>query len=446
MRILFVSNYFPPDSRGGYEQWCLEVAGALQSRGHELAVLTGKSTVAAKEDNLPFQVFRELNREVTNGLSSSIGRILRQKSLVTENLEQTRRILEQTSPEVVLIWGMWNIHRAVPALIERLMKDRVAYYFCDYWPSLPSAFRQQLQAPARRRYAAWAKRLLYSVLARMTDDFEEYPLSLTHPFFVSRAVRKQLISLGVRAAHGTIIYGGTDLIGTDREVPGVDGANRIRLVYVGRMAHEKGVHTAVESARILTQWGECFSIDFYGSGDRDYLARLERQVYRHGLQSHVRFRGSVDRAAIPGILEGYDVLLFPSEWEEPFARVALEAMAAGLMVIGTTTGGTGELLRDNENGLTFRAGDPEGLAAQIRRILHDPRLCHRLARAGRDEVRRNFSLERMVDDLEAAFEGIRSLQKAFEGPSPIRPESKRFPTRRSDEGSMQAQDEAGGSR
>ena len=47
MRILFVSNLFPPFGRGGYEQWCEEVAHALAARGHSMAVLTSNAGAAS---------------------------------------------------------------------------------------------------------------------------------------------------------------------------------------------------------------------------------------------------------------------------------------------------------------------------------------------------------------------------------------------------------------
>ena len=76
-------------------------------------------------------------------------------------------------------------------------------------------------------------------------------------------------------------------------------------------------------------------------------------------------------------------------------------MAAGLVVIGTTTGGTGEILVEGETGLTFPAGDAEQLAAQIRRLVDDPVLCRRLGDSGCRTVREYYTLGRMVDELEA---------------------------------------------
>ena len=100
------------------------------------------------------------------------------------------------------------------------------------------------------------------------------------------------------------------------------------------------------------------------------------------------------------ILQQFDVLIFPSIYEEPLARITQEAMASGLVVVGTTTGGTKEFLRDEGTGLTFTPEDADGLAEQVTRLSLDPDLCNRLAQAGRQAVLENFTLDKMVKEIE----------------------------------------------
>jgi glycosyltransferase involved in cell wall biosynthesis len=86
------------------------------------------------------------------------------------------------------------------------------------------------------------------------------------------------------------------------------------------------------------------------------------------------------------------------------ARTVMEAMAAGVLVIGSEVGGQPELLADGSNGLAFRAGDADALADRIARVLEDPSLRQRLAWAGRETVLERFTLERMVMEMEASFQ------------------------------------------
>ena len=118
------------------------------------------------------------------------------------------------------------------------------------------------------------------------------------------------------------------------------------------------------------------------------------------LGDHVRFAGRVPRSEIPKWMSRFDVLLFTSTWAEPMARSVMEGMAAGLLVVGTEVGGQMEMLVNEENSLTFQAEAAGALAGHIERVMKDPTLLSRLARAGQRMVLERFSLPRMADDME----------------------------------------------
>jgi glycogen synthase len=416
MRILFVTNMYPPYARGGYEQWCEEVALALAMRGHRLAVLTSRPDKTAYnrymadksvEADGTVEVYRLLHTQVEGSLAQTTLRLLREpKRFEEENIDQTRRVIDGFRPEAVIVWGMWNIDRSVPHVIEALMGSQVAYYFCDYWPTLPSAYVQRLQEPARRAQMQHFKSLVsrYFLPRLMQTDAER--LRLENPICVSRAVRDILVSHGVDVAHAKIVHGGTSVEEFDAiSRSTVPGEMPLRLLYIGRLLRIKGIHTIIKAMQILDV---PVVLDILGAGDPDYVAELEAMVVQGEVGGRVRFLGAALRTQVPQVLVQHDVLLFSSEWDEPFARSVLEAMAAGLVVIGTTTGGTGEILVEGETGLTYPAGDAGQLAAQIRRLANDPVLRRRLGESGYATVRQHFTLGRMVDDLEAELIAIAS--------------------------------------
>jgi glycosyltransferase involved in cell wall biosynthesis len=404
MRILFVSNFFPPVVSGGYEQWCEDVALALAARGHTMCILTSRihsgSAVPATDAHQPYAIHRLLHQEVAGGLGATVVRLLGSNERVhAEDLRHTQELIETFRPDAALIWGMWNIARSIPLSIERLLGRQVAYYLCDYWPTLPSAYVQRLQAPARRVQMQQFKSLVSSYFLPRLMQADSVPLRLENPICVSRAVRDILVAHGVDVAHAKVVYGGTSIEEFDA-MPQRRAAGDLplRLLYIGRLQRIKGLHTVVKAMQLLD---DTVTLDVLGAGDPEYVAELEGAVLQTGLQERVRFLGAAQRSQVPYVLAQHDVLLFPSEWDEPFARSVLEAMAAGLVVIGTTTGGTGEVLVDGETGLTYPAGDAERLAEQIRRLVDDAILRRRLAESGCRTVRQNFTLGRMVDELEA---------------------------------------------
>ena len=416
MKILFVSNMFPPYGRGGYEQWCEEVASALAARGHSMAILTsntgaadgGSSVLSSSTAASPIAVHRLLHNQVAGGLAQTTLRLLLAPGrFADENVGRTRAVLDQFQPDAVLIWGMWNIDRSVPQQIEASLGSRVAYYFCDYWPTLPSAYIQRFQEGARHAQMQQVKSLIGRYFLPRLAQETPVPLRFEHPICVSRAVRDSLIAGGAAVEHARIIYGGTAVeefdIARARFPSSSPDGKSLRLLYMGRLEATKGVHTAVGAMERL---GASVTLDILGAGDPDYTAALQAKVAQAGMEARVHFVGTVKRAEVPQVLAQHDVLLFPSEWNEPFARSVLEGMAAGLVVVGTTTGGTGEILVESKTGLTFAAGDDMQLAAQIERLAGDPDLRRRLAQAGRQLVRQYYTLGRMVDELEAELQTI----------------------------------------
>jgi glycosyltransferase involved in cell wall biosynthesis len=412
VRFLFLSNFYPSFARGGYEQWCHEVAIELTNRGHEVRVLTSRAPDGVKtSENNNVQAHHLLRLEVESGLLQTIIRLLwNRKKLEQENLNHVLKLVTDFHPDAALIWGMWNIPRSVPALVEQLLPGHVAYYLCDYWLSLPNAYVQRWQEPSKRGFAQWPKQLLGKLFLSQLEKELPISLKLTYPICVSQAVRKLLVEADIPVRHAQVIHGGTqieDFATTAASKPQHNNNHHLKLLYAGRLDVEKGVHTAIRAMGLLVgQQNSGVTLDIIGKGNPDYEAELKALVRRHNLSQTVSFRGRVPRSEIPAVFAQYDALIFPSEWEEPFARTILEAMAAGLVVIGATTGGTVEILVEGETGLTFPPGDAKTLADQIHRLRNDFALHQRLGTAGQQCVTEKFTFQRMVDQIETVLQHI----------------------------------------
>jgi glycosyltransferase involved in cell wall biosynthesis len=231
---------------------------------------------------------------------------------------------------------------------------------------------------------------------------------------VSNYIRRQLIEqAGIAQAQTTIVHNGIDpdvFRMRDLEENGreTEANDRVRLLYAGRLVPEKGAHVAIEAMGLLYRRKEKLSVTLtvLGSGRPEYEWRLKQLVAELNLEDCVHFRGQVPREAMPRILAKHDVLVLPSVWQEPLARMTQEAMACGLVVIGTTTGGTPEILHDGENGFTFAAEDAAMLAEKIRIVAADRGLRKRIASAARRTIEERFSMTRMVDQIERYFSRV----------------------------------------
>jgi glycosyltransferase involved in cell wall biosynthesis len=402
MRILFLSNFFPPARPGGYTQWCHEVTERLAGRGHTIGVLTSCYEVAkapASEQN----IYRLLHLEGDLAYYQPLHFFTRWKKQHRENLVFLEHTVKDFAPDLIFVWGMWALSKALPALAEQLLPGRVVYYLSDYWPSALDMHTTYWQSPARRWPMQVPKRVLSKVVMSILAKEGQPDLKLEQVICVSARVRDLLVEAGLPIQHARIIYGGTDVqrFSSVREREYRSG--HLKLLYAGQFVRHKGVHTAIEAmARLVNKRGmKQVSLTLVGSGHPDYEAFLRDLVEREHLHDFVTFHKPVSKDEMPVILQQFDVLIFPSIYEEPLARMTQEAMASGLVVVGTITGGTKEILRDDETGFTFAPEDADGLAEQVNRLIIDPDLCYRLAQAGRQTVLENFTLDKMVKEIEA---------------------------------------------
>jgi glycosyltransferase involved in cell wall biosynthesis len=168
-----------------------------------------------------------------------------------------------------------------------------------------------------------------------------------------------------------------------------------QLVCVGRIDERKGMSTAVRTLPLLPPQA---TLTFLGRGGGTYRAELEGLVEELALEARVAF-GVVSRSELASRYRAADALIFPSEWEEPFGLVPLEAMACGTPVVATGVGGSAEFLRDGVNSLIFAKGDPSALARALFRLADDAELRALLVDGGLSSAEQ-FTAEAMADRLE----------------------------------------------
>jgi glycosyltransferase involved in cell wall biosynthesis len=168
---------------------------------------------------------------------------------------------------------------------------------------------------------------------------------------------------------------------------------RGRLLYVGRLAPEKGVLDAVDALAVLPE----ATLRVVAADRPDRWAALREDVARRGLENRVSST-TADRPQLVAEYESADAVLFPSRWREPFGLVPLEAMACATPVIATGTGGSASYLEDGANALLVPAGDPGALAAAVEKLAGDPDL-RALLVAGGLATCRHHTADRTADLL-----------------------------------------------
>jgi glycosyltransferase involved in cell wall biosynthesis len=405
MRLLFLSNFYPPLELGGMEQVAHEVTDAFLARGHDVLVLTSRHG-AVDGPGDPRHVLRRLHLESDVYYYKPADFFLRQAAHDRENAEILANTLELHGPDAVMVWGMWQLNPQLALQAERLMRGRVAYWVASYWalhelePDPHTAYWAQ---PAAGWKGAVKAPLSGLALAQLRRSRREKP-KMVHTSFVSRF----LLNAHTRAGYSTdkwrVIYNGIDVarFWSERSFPELPELP-LRLLFAGTISRQKGAHTAVEAAALLAErhGPGTFRLDLVGPGHPDVIDDLKHFVEANDLAGLVTFKGKASRDAMPDILAQHDVLLFPSTWPEPLARMTMEGMASGAVVVTTTTGGTGEIVENGSNALTFEPDNAPQLAAQVERLLVEPGLAARVGRQGQVTARSRLDMSRMFDELEA---------------------------------------------
>jgi glycosyltransferase involved in cell wall biosynthesis len=411
MRILFLTNFYQVNRSGGEDQSCQQVVEGLQERGHATLVLTsmdGTNNVPVETDGVHRSLYLEMDLVPWR---HSLIFFTRRKARENHNLEVFERTVERFAADIIFIWGMWNLPRSLPALAEARYPDKVIYRFATYWPTLPSQHEFYWRAPARRWYSRLVKLVLGRIaLAMLSTESRRFPLTFKHAICVSAATRNSLVEAGIPVANARIIHTGVDAKRYSTRQPNhqLQQSPNLNLLYAGRLVSEKGVDTAIKALEKLVMGLNLrhMRLGVAGSDSADYESYLRQLVTRLGLDEHVSFLGHVPGEEMPQLLRKFDVLLVPSIWQEPFSRMVLEGMSAGLVVVATPLGGTTEILRDGENGLLFAPGDSEDLSQKIVCLASDPALRRRLALAGKQTVDEKFTVTKMLDELEGYIQDV----------------------------------------
>jgi glycosyltransferase involved in cell wall biosynthesis len=151
------------------------------------------------------------------------------------------------------------------------------------------------------------------------------------------------------------------------------------FVFAGRLTAQKGLHGALDAVAAVP------GVSLVLVGDGPEREALERRAAAAEVDGRVRFLGARPRDETIRLLAGAYAALLPSDWEN-LPHAAVEALAVGTPVVATAVGGVPEVVRNGENGLLVPPGDPDALAAALRRLLDEPGLRDRLAGAAAASV------------------------------------------------------------
>ncbi len=412
MKILFVSEYFPPKTMGGGEINVELLAAGLAKKGVDVSVLTsyhlGLEKAEIKEG---VTILRKLE---TGKNSTSIIENVKRSLIFPESVERkVKNILKEQKIDAIHFIGTSIIAASklkdcgVPlfATIESYPTlcpkgDRIFHgkkeckVKCSFTAFLScqsdSAEMGKMKNEWYLKYNAPALSYIYHYYKQLNEALQHCNL-----IAISEYVQGLLQQQGYESTVIPNALAVENFKIVDQEKIGNKKKDnqKLKILYLGSLIKSKGAHLLAEAVQGL----DC-EVALYGEG----ILKEELQEKIQKQQLPITIHSPAPYSEIPSLYAQADVIVFPSLWPEPFGRIAIEAMAAGKPVIGSAIGGIKETIAEG-TGVLVDPGNVEQLREAISLLMHDSALRKKMGQKGRKVVEELYAKEIVVERLIAVY-------------------------------------------
>jgi glycogen(starch) synthase len=397
MRILFISNLYPPNALGGYERLCYAVAEALASRGHEVGVLT--SSYGGLSSEYPGQqIWRSLYLLATEGniyqpFEASEDR---RKEINEFNIQTLDKVINEFKPEVIFAWNLYFFDKSLIEHIEGHYSAKSVYFLTDNW--LVSFFNGDFLGQF------FSRAVFGTELENEIVHLAESKQLRGRAIFGSRFMERFYKNAGLVFSDTQVIHNGVDLpASTEVMMDRLHSVQygRLKLLFAGRVVDVKGVETAIRALPLVIQGLPNMEVllDIVGDcQDQPYKSKLDEIIRENHLENNVHFHEPVAAGKLFSLFQQYDLYLFTSLYE-PFALTLIFALHAGIPTVASNVGGNPEIIFDDETGVLYEKNDHQRMCDIIINLYQNPLKRMRISRQARREAYKyNFNdMVKLID-------------------------------------------------
>jgi len=394
MRIFNFTNLYPPQVLGGYELGCRDLVEGLSSRGHEIAVAATYFGLDRPRTEATVRRLFYNHRLPPYRLPSLLAWVR------LERLEarQARELVVGFAPDVIVAWNLVGL--APHVILAALRSGRPCVHFISDQDNADDV----LAGSAWFRYWAgrgWLRRMVAPALGRGRLETVRPADRFVDVVTVSECMAQRHRRWAEPRRCLVLPWAVPDPFHAAAPPSGAVQPP-LRLLYVGQIHSQKGILTMIDALeRLAATRPGSFRLTLVGDGhDPSFVGRVRGRLESGPLAGRATLTGRRSRAELPGVYRGHDVLIHPSELEEAFSITVAEAMASGLAVVASHTGGTPEAVTDGIDGWLFERGDAAGLAGRLERLVDHPELIRQLGVAAWRSADR-YRLQTTVARLEA---------------------------------------------
>ncbi|MGB5792951.1 glycosyltransferase family 4 protein [Poseidonibacter sp.] len=371
MKILILSNYYPPYYIGGYELACFDTVEYLKNAGHDVYVLTGDY----KECSQNFQrVYRKLKY-----IDYSNPSFLDKFKIEEFNYNITKDVISKINPDLVYIWSLRLVSLAPLWAVEETKVKKV-FEIGDFWMKgfLSNSFMSKI------------KRSIKQVI----PFFKSVEVKIDPIISVSNWMKEEMKEL-YGSQQIFQIPNGTKITKEKVEKNSV----MMRYMFCGRLDYSKGLDLAIKAlSNLKDKKVQDFQFHIYGDGDKTYIKRCKQMIKILNLEDEVFFHGKCDN--LEKEYKKNHVLLMPTRMREPFGLVLIEAMNYGVVCLATNDYGPAEIIDDKKNGLLFSALSVDDLTSKILLIHNNWNLLQKYREDAYIKVANKFDINIVKKEVE----------------------------------------------
>jgi len=381
MRILFITNLYPPYHIGGYEIACKDIVEGLKQRGHTIKVLT--STYGLKGPVIHGYVARLLNIRLK--LNSPQSLLEKSSSLFfnPQNRKITKRFVNEFKPDIVSFWNVNGISASTILAVEKEGVQKVFHLF--------------------DRSLSYLRK---SGIKRISNYLFFNRLNIKHLISSSSELKKDYVNRGFSENSITVIPHGVDIRKFPYKKKDISGV--LKLLYVGQLWEGKGVHLLLDVVGLLNKQKVDVKLTIIGNGEKSYIDFLKKSCKKAGITDRVKFMKRTKREELIKHYQDSHIFVLPSIVREGLGIVLLEAMATGTPVIASRIGGPLDIVKENLTGFFFEQGDYKDLTSKVLLFEKNRDLINNMGQKAREKIVEQFNIKKIVDGIVICYVGIQN--------------------------------------
>jgi len=409
MKIVILSDDFPPKSLGGAGIVSYMQAKEVASRGNDVSVITtfqdkGKDEKVVLDGLTVYRIQTNYNMFFRAYIS------LFNPGVVFK----VRNILKEIRPDVVhahnvhqfLSYKVLDYAKMYSRKVALTFHDVMSVHYTKLYPKVVSVEKNIFDY--RITWTSQLKnfRLQYNPFRNII--IKHYLKKVDCFLAVSSALKDALEQNGLKNIQ--VLHNGIDLEDFEYNSEKVEAFknkydlnNKKVLFFSGRISRAKGIDVCLNLVKEVSKIFPEVKLLIAGQKN-SYVEEILKREDMQDVISKIIFTGWLDRRGVVSAYFASDLIPVLSLYLDPFPTTNLEAMVTKKLVLGTCLGGTKELVVDGETGYIVDPNDFQVVLEKALMILNNTDLAQEFGKAGYERLINNFQIKHQIDKLEKFYE------------------------------------------